>query len=566
MTLCPPGLSFSPSLFPPSSPSPSVWPHSSPHPSASVSPPWPHPAGRPLDPSRVRAHSLPQVSVCSPRAARVSGGLWGRRSPLQLGLQQSPSPQEACLENIPAQEGLRWGRPAPRARGRHNDGPAHTQIHTRRPLATNTRAHAHSPAHPEPRGQCPDGRRAHPGPESAQTAPHDRPGTHSPCHPQTRKHAPRARPGPPGAAPAPSAPAVSPGRAPGPSRRRSLRASPLLGPGAAAAGWARPAAAPRCLVTGTPGAGRGGEREPPHSAPCPDAPPRWDRPRSPAPPETPPLAARLNFSQQSPAPLGRPRPLPHPAPDSGKLRPPLCLRNSLASLRWFGDSPVSLSLIPRFRLPDPALISGDFGVLPETGAPPLSLQAGAFALGVRPLSPPLAGTLHLQAETPPPKREPAELEERRGGWKERRKILEESEEGVSVSREAEENAAIDSTHRPVFSLARPLSRWVTSGRLWAPGCPGTPPSFPLAHTHYLRSHKGDGDLWEHAAPSGPGLSRDLSVYARCHALCFEQNKAFNFWEAGTIIPHFTDEKTELYKPNLDVVILLERDQGQISAV
>lgn len=41
------------------------------------------------------------------------------------------------------------------------------------------------------------------------------------------------------------------GRALAPALRCSLCSSPLLGPGAAAAGWARPAAALRCLVTRT---------------------------------------------------------------------------------------------------------------------------------------------------------------------------------------------------------------------------------------------------------------------------------------------------------------------------
>lgn len=279
MTLCPPGLSFFRRLSP----------HPPPHlrlsghlPLPIHLPQSPHlgltGAGRPLDPSRVRAPSLPQVSVCSPRAARVSGGLWGRRSPLRLGLQQSPSPQEACLENIPAQEGLRPAlgagtMTAQRIRRYTPGGPS-----------PQTRARTHTVPHtPSPAGSARTGAEPTRDPRARKQHPGGGPRTHSPCRPQTRKHAPRARRSPPGAAPAPSAPAVSPGRAPGPARRLSLRASPLLGPGAAAAGWARPAAAPRCLVTGTPGAGGGGECEPPHSAPCPDAPPRWARPQKPRP-------------------------------------------------------------------------------------------------------------------------------------------------------------------------------------------------------------------------------------------------------------------------------------------
>lgn len=151
-----------------------------------------------------------------------------------------------------------------------------------------TRARTHTVPHtPSPAGSARTGAEPTRDPRARQRHPGGGPRTHSPCRPQTRKHAPRARRSPPGAAPAPSAPAVSPGRAPGPARRLSLRASPLLGPGAAAAGWARPAAAPRCLVTGTPGAGGGGECEPPHSAPCPDAPPRWARPQRPRPTRDP---------------------------------------------------------------------------------------------------------------------------------------------------------------------------------------------------------------------------------------------------------------------------------------
>lgn len=305
MTLCPPGLSFSPSLFPPSSPSPSVWPLSSPHPSASVSPPWPHPAGRPLDPSRVRAPSLLQVSVCSPRAAQVSGGLWGRRSPLRLGLQQSPSPQEACLENIPAREVLRRGRPAPRARGRHNDGPAHTQIHTRRPLATNTRAHAHSPSHPEPRGKCPDGRQALPGPESTQTAPPHPPSDPLPLPPPDTQTRPPRPLGPARRSPRPLRPGgltwqrSRPRSAPLPSRLAPARPRGRCG-------GMRPARGGSALPShrDTRGRGRGPTRtatlRPLSRCPAPLGPAS----RSPAPPETPPLAAKLSSSRGSSAPLG----------------------------------------------------------------------------------------------------------------------------------------------------------------------------------------------------------------------------------------------------------------------
>lgn len=88
---------------------------------------------------------------------------------------------------------------------------------------------------------------------------------------------------------------------------------------------------------------------------------------------------------------------------------------------------------------------------------------------------------------------------------------------------------------------------------------GNTSSFLLARTHYPRSQKEDGDLGERAAPSGP--ARDLSVYARCHVLCFERSKIFNFWEAGAIIPYFTDEKTELYKLNSERGYLARKGTG-----
>ncbi|XP_058383670.1 uncharacterized protein LOC131395881 [Diceros bicornis minor] len=238
---------------------------------------------RPLDLSRVRAPSLPQVSVCSPPAARVSGGLWGRLSPFRLRLQQSPSPQEACLENIPAQNRLRRGRPAPRARGRHNDGPAHTQIHTRRPLHTNTRAHAHSPAQSEPRGHCPDGRRAHPGPRpQAPARKQPQAPALGPTPSATSRHA-NTPPTPVGARLAQPPPP--------PPRRPHLAA--LRAPLGAAPSAPRPCSAPGPLRRDGPGPrrlraassrghprpGEGDECEPPRSAPCPDAPPNWARPQ-----------------------------------------------------------------------------------------------------------------------------------------------------------------------------------------------------------------------------------------------------------------------------------------------
>jgi hypothetical protein len=224
--------------------------------------------GKPLDPSRVRAAPvplcLPPSGVClRPRAARVSGGLWGRRSPLRLRLLQSPvSRRRPVWKTSPTLEGLRRSRPAPRAPG-HNDRPAHTRplTQTRAPSSAHPRPTA--PAHGPPRARYRRDAHTRKQPQARARGPTP------PRHLQTRKHAPRARPGPPAAAPAPSSQLDSPGRAPSPVRHCSLSASPPLGPGDAAAGQARPATAPRCLVTGTPGLGEEDECEPPRSAPWP---------------------------------------------------------------------------------------------------------------------------------------------------------------------------------------------------------------------------------------------------------------------------------------------------------
>lgn len=56
----------------------------------------------------------------------------------------------------------------------------------------------------------------------------------------------------------------------------------------------------------------------------------------------------------------------------------------------------------------------------------------------------------------------------------------------------------------------------------------------------------------------------VSVCARCSPLHFQEDKPSNRWEAGPIIAHFTDKKTDL-QPDLVMVILLERSQEWISA-
>lgn len=141
MTLCPPSTSFSAFSLPtsihlPSSVCPSLTTHlpQSPHLGLALQ------AGRPPDPF------LPQVCL-------RSSGRFGLRRPVGAALPSrappaaEPGRPQAAYLITPTLEELRRGRPAPRARKGHNDSPAHTQIHTRRPL-TNTRAHAVSPAHP----------------------------------------------------------------------------------------------------------------------------------------------------------------------------------------------------------------------------------------------------------------------------------------------------------------------------------------------------------------------------------------------------------------------------------
>ncbi|XP_037695355.1 basic proline-rich protein-like [Choloepus didactylus] len=232
-----------------------------------------------------------------------------RRPPLRLGLQQRPALAGSLLGKHPGAGGTAPGQArAPRPAG-HNDRPAHTQIHTRRPLRTNRRARAHGSALPEPRGQRRDPRRAQPAPADAPTATGARPPTHSPRRPQTRKHAPRARPAQPppppprrphlaalraplGAAPCPPRPCLGPGplRRDGPGRR-TLRAA---------------------SSRGHPGPGEGDERESPRSAPGPRPCPLSGPPPSRAPPHQRLRPLRRSLARVGGAPplLRRPRPFP----------------------------------------------------------------------------------------------------------------------------------------------------------------------------------------------------------------------------------------------------------------
>lgn len=192
--------------------------------------------------------------------------MWGRRSPLELGLQHSRLPQAARLENILALEGPRRGRPAPRA-----PRPGWAEREPR----PSTYAGPHPAARPHPAAP-PHNTRARtaphsPGPDGAET-------TRTRDRREARARSSHRRPPSDPLPPPPPDTQTRPPRPPGPARRSprplcpggltwprsGTRWAPLphrlapARPRAAAAGWARPAAALRCLVTGTPGAGGGG--------------------------------------------------------------------------------------------------------------------------------------------------------------------------------------------------------------------------------------------------------------------------------------------------------------------
>lgn len=281
--------------------------------------------------------SLPQVSVCSPRAAQVSGGLWGRRSPLPLGLQQSPSPQEACLENIPALEGLR--------RGRHNDSPA-TYADTAGGPSTQTRARTHTvPHNPSPASGARTG--AEPTLDPRQQA-------------RSRKQ-PQAPALGPSTPPPPSHPDTQtrPQRLLGPARRspRPLRLGGLTWPRSGSrlallplrlaparprgrCGGMGPAGGSSALPChgDTRGRGRGTSANSHAPPPVP-----MPRPMEAPPLEAPPLAAKLCPSRRSPALSQETTPLIEPLRlGPWKPRPPLCSRNALSQLRVIWGSQVSL--------------------------------------------------------------------------------------------------------------------------------------------------------------------------------------------------------------------------------
>lgn len=182
----------------------------------------------------------------------------GAALPSRVPPAAEPGRPQAAYLITPTLEELRRGRPAPRARKGHKDSPAHTQIHQ---AAPHKYARARSqyltplapPAVPRRAQQIQDLLRQ--GRAYALTATVASPQTRS-LNPAT----PRYSNTPPAHAQYSPLPLTSPASPDGvlglSVRCRLPPASPLLRPGTAAAGWARPAAARCSLVTGTLGARR----------------------------------------------------------------------------------------------------------------------------------------------------------------------------------------------------------------------------------------------------------------------------------------------------------------------
>lgn len=317
MTLCPRHVLFAtslPTLLPP----PPVWPPLPLHSPASVSPSCPHPADRALDPSRVRPSPPSGVSLQS-----GSSGLWrpvgAAFPPSRLGCSPGPAPAGSLFGKHP-----RAGGTAPGA-GRHPEPGAGTmtaQRHTQtQPAAPpQTRARTHTVLHNRSPRAVPGRCRAHLD-SRQQARSRKQPqapalGPRCPRHPDTQTR-PQRLLGPAGK-PRP----LHLGRPHlatlAPAALLPLLLAPARPRGPAAAGWARPAAAPRCLVTGTP-QGQGGVRaqtvtlRPLSLCPAPGSPAL----------ETPPLAAKLCPSRRSPAFTQETTPLIEPRPPSalGTLSP-----------------------------------------------------------------------------------------------------------------------------------------------------------------------------------------------------------------------------------------------------
>lgn len=317
-----PPLSFSPPLYPPSSPT-SACLATSTSPFTCLSLPiLPSPCGQGSDPPGC-APLPPQVSARSPRAAQVSGGLRGGGvPPSRLGC-SSPAPAGSLFKTSPRRRDCAAGAGRhPEPRGGHNDSPA-TYADTTGGLSTQTRARTHTVLHN--RSPASGARTdAEPTLDSRQQArsrkqPQAPARTECPRHPRHSNTPPASRWGPPGEAPAPSASAGLPGRALAPR----LALLPLLLAPCSAQGPLRrmgPAGGGSALPCSTPGPGGVRAQSQPARPPslCP-------APRKPRPLETPPLAAKLCPSRRSPALSQETTPLIEP-------RPPLCFRNALSQL------------------------------------------------------------------------------------------------------------------------------------------------------------------------------------------------------------------------------------------
>ena len=308
----------------------------------------PLPGARPLPPSGVCLQSQGRPGLWRPVGAALpppagaaaepvsAGSLFGkhpRAGGTAPGQARAPSPEPRAPRPAPgagtmtAQRIRRYtpGGPSPQTRAR-----THTVPHTPSP-AGSARTGAEPTRDPRARKQPPAPalgptppatlRHANTPPAPAGARP-----AQPPPPPPRRSHL-AALPAPLGAAPSAPRPCSAPGplRRDGPGPRRLRAASSRGHPG--------------------PGEGASAKRHTPPLVPMP-------RPlKSPAPPETPPLAAKLSPSQQSSAPSWEATPLHSPAPRPWEAPPTLRLRNSLAHLHWFGDSPVSVRPIPQFRLP-----------------------------------------------------------------------------------------------------------------------------------------------------------------------------------------------------------------------
>lgn len=312
-----------------------------------------------------------------------------------------PPPTPAAAEPVTA--GRLFWKTSPRRRDCAGAGPRPARrrgttmaqrIRRYTPGGPSTHARAHTVPHTGTRWAAPgqaqspprtrDGRRQ-------RAATDARPRTHSPSHSQTRKHAPRARQGPPGTAPAPCAQVALPGGAPTPLGAAPSAPCACSAPGPLRRDGPGPRRFRAASSRGHAGPGEGDEHHPPPAtlhllSLCP-AP--FPRPQAnPAPPETPPLAANspgrrnpTSFSGDHAPQLTTPQVIRSPARH--------CLRNSLALLRWFGDSSVVYKTPPPVWAPRPRPhIWGLPGSPGDLGAPSPTLGWGLSTYLLRHRLPP----------------------------------------------------------------------------------------------------------------------------------------------------------------------------------